>query len=132
MKRSILLGLLLISVVSVVVASTGRASTPRVEKAVVEFPQQVKLLNVFLKGSYLFVHDEDKMAGGEACSYVYEWIDGKQGRLVTSFHCTPVVRERADKFTVKVTRPGANFLDLVEVTEYQFPGSIEGHQIPKA
>jgi hypothetical protein len=39
MKRSILLGLLLISVVSVVVASSGRASTPRVEKAVVEFPQ---------------------------------------------------------------------------------------------
>ena len=129
MRRSILLGFLLVTAVFVVVAST-RASTPRVEKAVVEFPQQVKLLNVFLKGSYLFVHDDNKMARGEACSYIYEWIDGKQGRLVTSFHCTPVAREQADHFTVKTTSIGANFSP--EITEYQFAGSTEGHQIPKA
>jgi hypothetical protein len=132
MKRSILLGLLLISVVPVVVAQTGRASAPRVEKAVVEFPQQVKLLDVFLKGTYLFVHDEGKMANGETCSYVYEWIDGKQGKLVTSFHCNPIARERAETFVIKTNRLGATFNDLIEVTEYQFGGSTEGHRIPKA
>jgi hypothetical protein len=124
----------MISVVSVFSAAgpASRASAPRVEKAVVEFPQQVKLLDVFLKGSYLFVHDEDKMAKGEACSSIYEYIDGKQGKLMTTFHCVPVTRERAKNFTVRTTRPGANFLDLIEVTEYQFAGSTEGHQIPKA
>jgi hypothetical protein len=132
MKRSILLGLLLISVVSVVAATTRNASAPRVEKAVVEFPQQVKLLDVFLKGSYLFVHDEDKMARGEACTYIYEWIDGKQGKLIASFHCNPVARERAEAFVIKTTRLGATFNDLAEVTEYQFAGSTEGHRIPKA
>src|SRR5262252_8845681 len=125
MKRSILLGLLLISVVSVVAAATRRAPAPRVEKAVVEFPQQVKLLGVFLKGSYLFVHDEDKMARGEACTYIYEFIDGKQGKLVTSFHCIPIARERAETFVIKTTRLGATFNDLIEVTEYQFAGSTE-------
>jgi|SRR5215467_11696162 len=131
MKRSILLGFLLITAVFVVVAST-KASTPRVEKAVVEFPQQVKLLDVFLKGSYLFVHDEDKMARGEACTYIYEFIDGKQGKLVTSFHCSPIARERAEKFVIKTNRLGATFNDLIEITEYQFAGSTEGHQVPKA
>ena len=132
MKRSILLGLLLISLVSVVAAATRRGEAPRVEKAVVQFPQQVKLLDVFLKGSYLFVHDEDKMARGEACTYIYEFIDGKQGKLVTSFHCAPIARERAESFVIKTNRLGATFNDLIEVTEYQFAGSTEGHRVPKA
>jgi hypothetical protein len=72
------------------------------------------------------------MARGEACSYVYEWIDGKQGKLVTSFHCSPIARERAETFVIKSNRLGAAFNDLVEVAEYQFAGSTEGHRIPKA
>jgi hypothetical protein len=100
----------------------------RIQKAVVQFTEPVKLLNVVLNGEYLFVHDEDKMAKGEACSYVYTRENGQQGKLVVSFHCQPVPREPSNQFTVTVT-PGPNS-DLLELVEYRFANSPEGHRVP--
>jgi hypothetical protein len=94
------------------------------QRAVVQFTEPVKLLNVILKGEYLFVHDEEKMAQGKDCTYIYQ-----QGKLVTSFHCVPVKREAADNFTVLLTsNPSTN---LPELIEYRFAGSTEGHQVPQ-
>ncbi|HSQ20610.1 MAG TPA: hypothetical protein VLR92_09565, partial [Blastocatellia bacterium] len=45
-------------------ASHTRAEAKDNERATIEFTQTVKLLNVVLKGEYLVVHDEDKMAKG--------------------------------------------------------------------
>src|ERR1044072_1010015 len=80
-------------------AMPGRAANPRIEKEAVKFDGPVKLLNVILKGDYLFVHDEDKMARGEDCTSVYKLTNGKQGELVVTFHCLPVARQKADNFT---------------------------------
>ena len=93
--------------------------------AVVEFPGKVKLLGVILKGEYVFVHDEERMARGEACTYIYTNRAGQPGRLVVSFHCRPVERLRAERFTVMTTRL---LPDLLELHEYQFAGSTECHQ----
>jgi hypothetical protein len=99
------------------------------EKAVVEFKAPVKLMHVILEGEYLFVHDEDKMQAGEACTYVYKSEAGKPGKLVISFHCIPVPRETVARFTTRtslvLTKPV-----LYELTEFQFAGSHEGHQVP--
>ena len=54
----IIAGVVLVALLAV----SGRAEKPPVEKAVVQFDEPVKLLNVTLKGEYLFVHDEEKMA----------------------------------------------------------------------
>jgi hypothetical protein len=108
-------------------APIGRATASSKESAVVVFEQKVKLQNIFLKGEYLFVHDEEKMARGEDCTYIYNHRSGRPGELVTSFHCVPVQRETAARFTVVTTRL---LPDLFELREYQFAGSTEAHQVP--
>ncbi|MDQ3819998.1 MAG: hypothetical protein M3362_20305 [Acidobacteriota bacterium] len=99
------------------------------EVAVVDFPEQVKLLGVFLKGQYLFVHDDARMARGEACTYVYTLKDGKPDKLVVSFHCTPAERQTAKGFVVK-TILRSKLMAIREITEIQFPGSSEAHLVP--
>jgi hypothetical protein len=108
-----------------------RAGAPKQQRAVVEFNEPVKLLNVILKGEYLFVHDDEKMAQGLDCTYIYQHSGGKQGKLVVSFHCIPVERTKSDAFTVLLSGYDAA-TGLPEVTEYRFPGETEGHKVPLA
>jgi len=106
---------------------------PEIQKAVVEFNEPVKLLGAMLRGSYLFLHDEGKMARGEPCTWIYgRGETGKLDKLVASFHCIPVNRETpAAQF--KVTTVGVNSpFTLPEVVEYQVAGSTEGHKVPQA
>jgi hypothetical protein len=107
-----------------VFASHTRAEAKPNERATIEFTQTVKLLNVVLKGEYLVVHDEDKMAKGEDCTYVYD----RSGKLVISFHCTPVERRKAERFRVVTRRMEPSGLN--EITEIQFAGSTEAHLVP--
>jgi len=110
-----------------------QAQAAQIQKATVEFTEPVKLLGVILKGSYLFLHDEGKMARGEPCSWVYARGEtGKFDRLVASFHCIPVEREEpAERFKVIISGMSSPFT-MPEVVEYRFAGSTEGHQVPKA
>ena len=73
-----------------VMAAPGRADGAKVQKAVVRFDEPVKLLGVILKGEYVIVHDDERMAKGEACTCVYAYENGQQGRLVVSFHSSVV------------------------------------------
>lgn len=110
-----------------------KAQPPEIQKAVVEFTEQVKLRGAVLKGDYLFLHDEAKMARGESCTWVYARGDtGKFDKLVVSFHCVPMTRDDpAEQFKVIIsaTNPA---IGLPEVLEYRFAGSTEGHQVPQA
>jgi hypothetical protein len=130
MKRLTLIILILSAAVlfTGLLAATGKAKAPAKETAVVQFPEKVKLLGVFLKGEYVFVHDEERMARGEDCTYIYTSRLGRPGRLVVSFHCRPAERMKAEQFTVVTRRL---LPDLFELREYQFAGSTEGHQVPK-
>jgi len=97
------------------------------EKAVARFDGRVTLMDIPLKGEYLFVHDEVAMARGEACTYVYKGTEEKPENLVAYFHCTPRIRAIAARFTVRTLEvaPGQ-----FEVKEFQFAGSPEGHLVP--
>ena len=130
MKRFILAAALafIAAILFIIFSPTGKAHAPVKEKAVVEFPEKVKLLGVFLKGEYLFVHDEEKMARGEDCTYIYTSAKGQPGTLVLSFHCVPVERKKVDRFTVVTTRL---LPDLLELREYQFAGTTHGHGVPR-
>ena len=109
--------------------STAKATSPHEERVLVEFNNQVKLLGVFLKGRYLIVHDDEMMARGEACTFVYSMKEGRQDKLVLSFHCTPVAREKAESFTIRSVSLLPS-LGINEVLEIQFAGSSEGHLVP--
>jgi len=106
---------------------TNAAKAAKTEKAAFTFDRPVTLMDVTLKGQYLFVHDDAAMARGEACTYVYKGTAENPDNLVVSFHCTPVQRYKADYFTVR-TSPGAT--GDFELREFQFKGSTEAHVVP--
>lgn len=127
MKRFLLAGSLLAALMISIGALAAHAKTEskKSERATVQFTQTVKLLGVLLKGEYLIVHDEDRMAKGEDCTYVYD----RSGKLVVSFHCIPVERPKTERFRILVSKANAGY-ETGEVTEIQFPGSTEAHQVP--
>jgi hypothetical protein len=108
---------------------TSAAGAAKKEQAVTRFDQAVELMGVTLKGSYLFVHDDEAMARGEACTYVYKGSSAIAENLVTSFHCRHKERGKVTYFTVRSLRTSAGQYVL---TEFQFGGSTEGHVVPLA
>jgi len=132
MMKAYRVGLLVIGalLVACVMVAAGNADGEKMQKAVVRFDEPVKLLDVILKGEYVIVHDDERMAKGEACTYVYTHDNGQQGKLVTSFHCIPVERQVTDHFTVLIGGydPATR---LPELLEYRFAGSSEGHKVPR-
>ncbi|HXG67425.1 MAG TPA: hypothetical protein VNO70_20135 [Blastocatellia bacterium] len=108
-----------------ILTTLGDTDKPAKEQATVRFNEMVKLRDVLLKGDYLFVHDDERMAQGEACLYVYT----TDGKLVVSFHCRPVKREALQRFKVRLSRRVSVF-DIPEITEVQFAGSAKAHQVP--
>ena len=130
MKR---LGLLIFALFGFVMFSgslgtASTATTPR-ESAVVEFSENVKLGNVLLRGQYLFVHDEERMAKGEPCTYIYRGKDLDEAKLVASFHCIHTDREMVSEFTATIIKRATPY-DIPELREIQFAGSKDGHRVP--
>ena len=122
--KKIMFAILLATAVTtgVAMAQNKIAASDGNEKAVVEFPQLVLLNGVFLKGNYLIVHDATMMDLGYNCTYLYEYTNKQQGRLVTSFHCTPVQRDRVSAFTVRLAPETAGPPGVRKVIEIQFAG----------
>ena len=103
----------------------AKAEPKKNERATIEFTETVKLMGVFLKGEYVIVHDEDKMAKGQDCTYVYD----AKGTLVVSFHCTPVERQKSERFRIVASRATITN-GPAEIKEIQFAGSTEAHLVP--
>jgi hypothetical protein len=105
------------------------AQNPPKERAVVELADKTSISGVIVqKGKYIFEHDYDKKARGEACLYVYTIKDGGPGDLVVSFHCQTVERPKAR--TTVTTFAMTSDPDVVRLTEIQFAGSTVGHRAP--
>ena len=132
MKRIVLLvcalfGFLMLS--GNLLSSGSSAAATRLESAVVEFTENVKVREVILRGEYLFVHDEEKMAKGEPCTYIYRGKQQDDGKLVASFHCIHVDREMVSEFKATISKRVTPY-DVAELTEIQFAGSKDGHRVP--
>lgn len=112
---------------SMMPAVSNAANAAKKERAVMKFSEPVQLMGATLKGEYLFVHDEEAMARGEACTYVYKGQAENVNNLVSSFHCMPVAAARAPYFRVRVS---LNTLGQYEISEFQFAGSTEVHLVP--
>lgn len=102
-------------------------SMAKKDRAVIKFSQPLVLMGATLQGEYLFVHDDAAMARGEACTFVYKGNVEIPNKLVVSFHCTPAVRDKVARFTVRSVQvsPG-----LSEIREFQFGGMTEAHLVP--
>ena len=111
--KSFLLFIALLFVVTLSSSSaptvTNAARAPKTERAVMRFDRPVILMDVTLRGEYLFVHDDAAMARGESCTYVYKGTTEDPNRLVVAF-------------------PSAT--GDYELREFQFKGSTEAHVVP--
>jgi len=110
------------------IASSGDGVGPSKRWAIVTLTDPVLLGDQFLMGTYLVVHDEEKMARGEPCTSIYRF-DRQHGPAeeVIAFHCVPTAREVCAKTTLTVEERGR---DIPRLTEYQFAGDSEGHGVP--
>ncbi len=127
--KSLLLFVTLLGVVALSSSSflgSQAATAGKRQKATTKFSQPVKLQDVILKGEYLFVHDDEAMARGEACTFVYKGNAAVKENLVLSFHCVPEQRFKVASFTVRTQQ--VNGID--ELREFQFGGDTETHLVP--
>jgi hypothetical protein len=106
---------------------SSAAGNTRLQRAEMNFALPVELMGVTLKGDYLFVHDDQAMARGEACTFVYKGHNEEPKNIVVTFHCVPAARNQVAHFTV---RTSINEMGQIEITEYQFAGSAEAHLVP--
>ena len=128
MKRVMLLLIIALPMLPGLTLAQRDTESATRDVAVFEFKDKTKLGEAILFGNYLFEHDDSRMARGEPCMYVYGYEGGKQGKLVVSFHCTPVERPKAR--TVIVSFVMTNTPDVFLLKEIQFEGSTKGHLVP--
>ena len=121
---SLLFALVLPSVSTSSIASVGGPNHK--ERGVAAFTEPVQLMNVTLRGEYLFVHDDAAMARGETCTFVYKGLVESKENLVVAFHCKPELRAKAERFTVRTRQASTG---LKEIKEVQFAGSTEAHLV---
>jgi hypothetical protein len=127
MKSLLLLIALLFAVALSSSVTVSKATAPaKKQRSVVLFNEPVQLMGVTLKGQYLFVHDDAAMARGEACTFVYKGEAEIDSRLVVSFHCTPVQRQKVNSFIVRTEL----IAGVTQLREYQFSGDTESHMAP--
>jgi hypothetical protein len=129
MKRCLLFAGILCALIlsNSVSPASSAAGITRLQRAQINFAHPVELMGVTLKGDYLFVHDDQAMTRGEACTFVYKGLNEDPKNLVATFHCVPAARDEVGHFTV---RTSMNEMGQLEITEYQFAGSPEAHLVP--
>jgi hypothetical protein len=101
------------------------AAVPARQATVVWFNQPVRIGNNILQGRYVIEHDNDRMAAGGPCTYIYKFEDQKVP--VVAFHCVHLERSGVDQATVVLSTGPDGFKRLVE---FQFPGDSGGHGTP--
>ena len=129
MKRQLCIGMIAGALMFVMAGLplNARATGSKIDRAVVSVEKPVKLLGVVLHGRYLFLHHDGMSEHGRPCMFVYSLDSPNEGTRVLTFHCTRVVRPTSSDFKLVMrTSPG----NMPEVTEVQFAGTADGHQIP--
>jgi hypothetical protein len=79
-----------------------------------------------LMGWYVIEHDDDRMARGEPCTYIYE-LDSMREPVVT-FPCTHIERDAPATATVELKTTAAPPLKALK--SFQFAGETAAHGVP--
>jgi hypothetical protein len=128
MRSRLIVGSLLI--IGVIGFGAARVATaPAVKWAAVNLQQTVVIAGSFVSGPVVFVHDDARMARGEPCTSVHRYVPGKGlGEELVAFHCKPRWGKNAPAaFTQNtVTKPDGPPV----LTQYQFAGDQESHEVP--
>ena len=133
MKTRIIVGaLIVVGLLGVgTVASRGGVEVSGSRQwTLVNFIDPVSVLGNIVMGPVMIVHDEEKMAGGEACTTFYRFDPSRGPREeIVSFHCTPIQRAVASSTTLTVAN--GHDAGCKKLVEYQIAGDSEAHAIPE-
>lgn len=127
MRSRMIVGSLLV-LTCVGIAASRLTAAPNVKWAAVNLTETTMIAGAFVSGPVVFVHDEARMARGEPCTSVHRFETGKGvGEEIVAFHCKPRWGKAPGAFTKSTNRvpDGPPVL-----TEYQFAGDEEVHQVP--
>lgn len=126
----VLAGLVLVGALApATLATTEDRSSSRHQTAIVTFDRPTWVATKILTGTYIIVHDDDQMIQGGPCTTLYR-VGTRTHPLeeAVSFHCIPLERKTAPRFTTTVDSNPALGMDTL--LEYQFAGDSEGHGVP--
>ena len=96
------------------------------QRTVVWFQRPVMVGRHILQGRYVIEHDNDRMARGEPCTYIYAFDDQKLP--VVTFHCTHLERDRASTNTAALASTSDGTMQ--KLLEFQFAGETASHGVP--
>lgn len=99
-------------------------SPPAKQLNEVWFMRPVMVGRKILQGHYVIEHDNDRMAAGGPCTYIYAFND--RTKPVVAFYCEHLEREPATRNIVVLERRG----DIEEMKEFQFRGETASHGVP--
>ena len=131
MKARIIVGSLLVfGVLGVgMFASRGANVAGSRSWALVNFANAVTVQDRVITGPVMIVHDDEKMARGEACTTFYRFDSARGPREeLASFHCLPVQRRMAE--TTTFTLAAGPDTTCKRLVEYQIAGESEAHRVP--
>lgn len=101
------------------------ARTPARQATVVWFHRPVMVGRQILQGQYVIEHDNDRMARGEPCTFIYAFDD--RTKPVVTFHCVHLDRPPSTAGNVVLASNG----DTMQVfLEFQFAGETGAHGFP--
>lgn len=128
MRSRILVGAFLLLGV-LFVGSALTTAAPTAKWAVIALSEPTLIAGSFASGPVLIEHDDGRMARGEPCTKVYQFLPGKGlGEKIVSFHCKPRwVKTVDDRFVLETRRNNNNYCVLLE---YRFAGDAEAHGVP--
>lgn len=124
MRSRVIIGTALMTAVLATAAASAVAARKSAE---FQFDRPTLIAGVQVEGGVIFVHDDDKMAKGEACTAVYRSERGRRGKMLVEFMCQPVARAAVPHFRVRCRTLSAS---QDRLTEYQFQGEVEAHGVP--
>lgn len=102
---------------------------PAREMMVVWFEKPVKIGDRVLQGKYVIEHDNNRMAQGGPCTYIYPASDLRLP--VVTFHCTHLERAPSRAPTI-VLRSLGEPNGMKEFVAFQFAGEMGAHGVPVA
>src|SRR5262245_60136835 len=105
------------------------APRPAREMMAVLFMKPVLVGTRVLLGNYVIEHDNDRMARGEPCTYIYAADDLRHA--VVAFRCEHLHRPRVEQASVTVSSMFDPF-GMQKIREFQFAGEAVAHGVPNS
>jgi len=127
MRSRLLFGALILMVgLAAGSVAAGGGAAPAVKWAVVNLSQPTMIAGTLVVGPVMFMHDDAKMARGEACTSVHRFWPTGAAEQIVAFHCKPRWVHAPGKFTASVKDTAGTRT----LTEYQFADDAEAHGVP--